>query len=694
MTMLPVRCASLCALLVVATVSAQPPATLPAFRFERPIVTGGKGPRRLAIDVPLLVGGAPFRVVSRFAKTLTPIVEVGGGLTDLRLYDPNGAEVGYLLMGDGAPAPVDQPATILPVATVDTESLKASGFEADLGRLMMIDRFRIDGLGPPFLKRVRLEASGDREHWTMLVSEGTLFDLPDESLRQIELRFDRGSYRYLRVTWDDTNSARLARPSGAAAGTVAATIQVAPPLTTPLPFERRPSEPGRSRFRIHLPGGHLPIVMLHLDVGGGHILRGARVFEPRLSGIRLAPAMLGQAMLARVVRGNLTAADLRIALRPPTGAQFDLEVDDGDNPPLDLRGVSAEFAPLPWIFLEAPGGALTARYGNSTMAAPRYDLEAARDQIHLESVTEARWGEPRARSAEENAGSAPPPIPTVGAVLDTGLFKYVRVVPAGRAGLLAVGLDAVVLAHSAGPDSGFGDLRVVDAADRQIPYIVEQAAEPLSLDVAVDKITAPATLPAAPSGRTVYRVSYPVAGLPSARLVLSTPARVFERRVTVVEERDADSVRRDRWVETIATASWVHADSDRPAMPLTLPLRPPHAAALLVIVEEGDNAPLPIERARLLLPAYRLRLYRAENARLRVVYGRSNLSGPQYDLALLAPQVLDAPAADIALEAEQPAGAVATTAAIMSPRLFWGALAIAVVILLALVARLLKKESA
>ena len=694
MSMHPVRCAALAAFLAAAAASAQQPVTPPAFRFERPIVTGGSGPRRLPIDLSLLIGGAPFRITSRAADPKTSSLIVEGGLTDLRLYDANGAELGYLFVGGALTQPLYRPAAILPVAAVETESQKSSGFEADLGELMAIDRFRIDGLRPPFLKRVRLEASGDRGRWTVLVSEGTLFDLPDESLQQTELRFDRGSYRYLRVTWDDTNSARLARPSGAAAGTVAATIPGAPPLTTPLLFERRPSEPGRSRFRIHLPGGHLPIVLLHLDVGGGHIQRGARVFEARLSGTQLTPVLLGQATLARVVRGTLTAADLRIAIQPPTEAQLDLEVDDGDNPALDLRGVSAEFIALPWIFLEAPGGVLTARYGNSTMSAPRYDLEAAREQIHIESVMAAQWGEPRARSDGESGVAAAPPLPTVGASLDPARFKYVRSMPAGTPGLVAASLDAHALAHSAGPDRGFADLRVVDTADRQIPYIVEQTVEPLSLDLAVEETTAPAGLLAARSGRSVYHVKYPVDGLPPARLVLSTPARVFERQITIAEERDADSGRRDRWIDTIATASWIHADPDKPAMPLTLAVRPPHGTTLLVIVEEGDNTPLPIDRVRLLLPAYRVRLYRAANARLRVVYGRADLPRPQYDLALLAPQVLGAPAADVALDPEQPVAAGATAATIMSPRLFWGALAIAVVMLLGLVARLLKKESA
>ena len=680
-----IRYASLSVAVCSTTAMAQPAATAPAFRFERPIASGGAGPRRLPIDVPLLVGAAP--------------AGVGEPLRDLRIYDASGSEIGYLLVRQASPAPEYKQAVILPVASVDTPTERTSGFEADLGEPMVIDRFRIDGLPPPFLKRVKLEASGDREHWTLLVAEATLFDLPDDRLRQLELRFRSGSYRYIRLTWDDTRSGRLPRPQAAFAGRVPADVAPVAPLTTPISFERRPSEPGRSRFRLRLPGGHLPIAVLHLDVGGGHIFRDAAVFEARLSGTQLTPVMLGHGTLTRVVRDNLTAADLHIAIDAPTEAQLDLDVDDADNPPLDLRGVMAEFAPLPWIYFEAPAAPLTARYGNPTVASPHYDLEAARNQIRIDAVADAAWGEPRARSAEENAAAAAPALPTVGAPIDPGLFKYVRTVPPGSAGLVAIAFDAPILAHSAGPTREFADLRVVDAADRQIPYIVEHAAEPLSLDLNIEKVSAlPKTLEPPRANRTIYRVIYPVAGLPPSRLVLTTSARVFDRRVMVAEQRKPDDVERDRrrdpWLETLATARWAHANQDAPAVPLTLSVLPLRGTELLVIVEEGDNTALPIESARLLLPSYRVRVFREANARLRVAYGRTESSKPQYDLALLAPQVLGAPAADVALDAEQRIGSAESTAAFVSPRVFWGALAIAVIVLLGLIARLLKKESA
>ena len=669
------RAALIAAAAFAVVVSAQQPA--PVFRFERPIVTDGAGPRRLPIDVPLLVGTVQSR----------PLVR------DLRIYDANGAEVGYLLIGDPAPVPIYKAAVILPVAAVDTPAERTSGFEADLGEPLLVDRLRLDGIDAPFLKRLKLEGSGDRQRWTLLAGETTLFDLPDEKLTQTELHFRPGSYRYLRVIWDDTHSARLPRMPHAAAGQVPAGAPT-PALSAPLVFERRPSEPGVSRFRVRLPAGHLPIAALDLSVGGDRLLREARVFQSMLSGLELSPVTLGGATLRRFVRDGIAASALRIPIQPPSDSQLDLVVDDGDNPPLDLPGIAAVFTELPWIYLEGKGGGLTARYGNPTLAPPRYDLEAARAQVRIQEVADARWGEARPRPAEETAAAAPP-LPTVGASLDSALFKFVRTIPAGDAGLVALNLDAAVLAHSAGAARGFADVRVVDAADRQIPYIVEKASGPLSLDVAVEKqTTLPPALGKAMPGRSVYRVRYPVAGLPETRLVLSTGARVFDRGLTIVEAREPnDQGHRDPWADTIARARWVHADQDRPALSLTVPVRPLHGTELFVIVDEGDNTPLPLAAGRLLLPALRLRFFRDRTSRLRLAYGRDDLERPHYDLALLAPQVLATPAVDVALEPEPPPGTATTTAAFVSPRVFWGALAIAVIVLLALIARLIKRPA-
>jgi uncharacterized protein DUF3999 len=670
----------------------RPPA--PPFRFERPITTSG-GPHRLAVDVPLVAGGKAFRVVSTMrtgadrdiASTAT------GGLSDLRLFDASGREIPYLLVPNPTVEPTWHAAlAVLPVAPVETEKEKTSGFEADLGQLFLIDRMRLDGMSPPYLKRIRLEGSGDRARWTVLVGDGTVFDLPDSDLRQTSLSFTAGSYRYLRVTWDDSRSARIVRTPVVSAREVSA-VPARPPLTTPVTFERRPSEPGRSRFHLRLPGGHLPLAALALDVAGARVLRDAEVYEARLTGVQAEPALIGRGTLKRVEQNAVAASALRVPIEAPIEAELDLVVDDGDNPPLDLRGVAAEFAELPWIYFEAAEGPVVARYGNASLAAPHYDLEAARSALRIEAVADAAWGEPRARTADENAAGAAPPLPTVGAPVDAAAFRFVRDIPPGDAGLVAVRLDAAALAHSRGAGSRFADLRIIDTAGRQIPYLVERVSEPLSIDLSPVKLSErPAVLGTTRSSETIYRIEWPYERLPSPRVVFTTSARVFRRPIRVVAERPADRRRRDPWVETLSTATWVHADEARPAPPLVLSLPGVDSKQLLLIVEEGDNTALPIASARLLLPAYRMRLFRDSNQALRLAYGRSDLTQPSYDLALLAPRVFGVTALEVSPGPERDERPGVASA--LSPRLFWGILVVAVVVLVGLIARLMQKPAA
>jgi hypothetical protein len=111
----------------------------------------------------------------------------------------------------------------------------------------------------------------------------------------------------------------------------------------------------------------------------------------------------------------------------------------------------------------------------------------------------------------------------------------------------------------------------------------------------------------------------------------------------------------------------------------------------LIVVDEGDNGPLPLGPPRLLLPSYRIRFYRNAGAPVSVAYGRDDLAAPRYDLALLAPQVMGVTAVDVAAGADAPKSVTGSAAALMSPWLFWGVLGVAVVVLLGFVVRLVGK---
>ncbi len=664
----------------------------PRFRYERPVLPGALGANRLEPDVPLLAGG--------------------GGLTDLRLYGAGGREVPYLLIEPDRRGPEWRAGHLLPIAPIKTPTLAESGFELDLGAALPVDRLRVSGLPAPFLKRFRLEGSGDRGHWTQLVAEGTLFDLPDEGLKQTEVDFPRGDFQYLRVTWDDTTSARPPMPpiSAGAEARLARPVDSGPSPRVPVAFERRPSEPGKSRFHLRLPGARLPVVALELSVPGGPLLRSATVTEGRLDPgsptgtlgtTEITPVHLGEATLRRAVRGGLTAADLRIPLAAPEGPDLELTVDDGSNPPLDLAGVTAVLAPLPWIYFEAASvEPLTARFGDPQATAPRYDLEAAREEIARRSAPPAlaRWGEVKDREPQEKVTAASP-LPALGAPLDPTKFRYRRPVPTAPAGLTSLLMDAAVLSRSG---ENLVDLRLADAAGHQIPYLLEKRDEPLSL--ALPNLSRQARQEPQRRGEgdpptlSRYTLELPYPSLPNARLVLTTPTRVFEREVRLVEPipvAEAVAERRrgarpEPEERTVAQTTWRHADPDTPAPALTLDVPPSPGTHFDLLVEEGDNAPLPLEAPHLLLPAVRVRFFHPAEP-LTLLYGQPSLPPPRYDLALLAPSLLGAAAHEIALTPEK-SGATAPEPdpAAFEKKIFWGALVAAVVVLLLVLGRLLR----
>jgi hypothetical protein len=659
-------------LLASTAVAADPP----AFRFARPVVPGGVGPNRLELDVPLLTGASRLRF------------DVGGrwtgGLDDLRLFGADGNELPYLVIAPPDPERRWQAGRIDPI--VPTK--ETSGCEVDLGAVVRVDRLRLAGLTAPFSKRARVEGSGDRVRWVLLVQETTVFDLPEDKLRRTDVTFEASSVRYLRITWDDRASARLPLP-GAASVALVTDVVVPPPVLVPLGFERRASEPGTSRFRLRLPGPGLPIRAFELDVGGDRLLRPARVTEPALSGDAMTPRSLGQATLRRVARDDVVAADLRIPVSTPHEVELELVVDDEDNPPLQLHGVRAELPPLPWIYFESRDGAgLSAKFG-ADLPAPRYDLEAARGALRTAKTLDATWAE-RTELPEppRPADAARDDVAAAGAPVDLAAFRWVRDLPPGPPGLTALRLDAAVLAHS----PGLGDVRLVAGDGRQIPYVVEQVGEPLGLDLAPPSVE--------PKGdvtrerQTTYRIELPYPRLPEARLVLETDGRVFERQVALRVERTRPDARDGRRYEVVHTTTWRHVDTERPARPLTIALPLLDVTTVFVDVDDGDNSPLRVASARLLLPTRRLRFVRASGVEPVLVYGAPKLSAPRYDLSLLAPRILGASAHETDPLPERPTGngAADERGDTVGRGVFWGVLAASVLVLLVVLARLIRVD--
>lgn len=627
---------------LVATIAVSAPA---APKYERRIEVERAGPTRLDVDLPLIAGAAPR-------------------LADLRIFDRLGTEIPYLVI---EPKPADTE-WIRPGQFEISPAKTTTGIEADAGSAHSIDAVRLDQIAAPFLERIRIEGSRDRVRWTSL-AEATVFDLPEQKLTHTTIEFAPVEVRYVRLTWDDASSGRIRaarvvlRTYGAAAPPM--------PFRSPVPIQKRPSEPGRSRYRIQLPAAALPVRTIELTVPKGDVFRHAVVTEPRLTGNEIVPFALGEGQLRQVERNGLIAAETRIAITSPKSAELDVVIDDGNDAPLTISRAIAELQPQPWIYLEAPSaGTLTARYGDATMDAPRYDLAALRPLIARAGVQRGEWETPRPiRSPQGHRRAAA--MPALGDPVDRARFAVTRrIAPAAR-GMSTLPLDADVLARS----RDLADVRLLDSSGRQVPFIIERRGEPLMLSLSIGSRA---------GGKNVsqYAIKLPYATLPSGtRLALSAGTAVFQRQITLRETAEEQ-----REPNVIATTWWRHADPGRkpPALMIDLPSR--IDPDLQLLVNEPADAQLSITSVRLLMPAAALRFHHPGSP-LTLVYGNPEASPPQYDLALLTPRLFREPAQEVFF----------ATAVVPGTRdeggfrlhFFWIAIAVVALALMLMLARLL-----
>ena len=131
---------------------------------------------------------------------------------------------------------------------------------------------------------------------------------------------------------------------------------------------------------------------------------------------------------------------------------------------------------------------------------------------------------------------------------------------------------------------------------------------------------------------------------------------------------------------------------DRAAPPLILALRPSLGTrTVMLTVDEGDNQPLTLSSVRLQLPFYCLRFFYPANGKLRLLYGQAGLEAGRYDLELLAPRLVSLSSRELTLDQESTPSALPEKNSVQT-RVFWAALIIAVVVVLALLVGLLRSE--
>ena len=171
-----------------------------------------------------------------------------------------------------------------------------------------------------------------------------------------------------------------------------------------------PKRPRLSRWNIGLPQARLPITQLSCETKATLFQREARVSEEIADGRgERYPRLLGSASWVRKPDGKSGRFSVTLT-SPPQTQTLHLEIDNGDNPALELEKFQV-FLPVTRLLFKAPPGATVELcYGNPQAVAPSYDLGLVAPQILAAAKSEATLADadpsgPMRQSSSRNTAS-------------------------------------------------------------------------------------------------------------------------------------------------------------------------------------------------------------------------------------------------------------------------------------------------
>ena len=599
-------------------------------------------------------------------------------LEDLRLLDDAGNEIPCLISRNAPAGRINQGAKSFRVSLSPGQSM----ITIETGLKQTLDGVTLESPAASFIKSVQVEGSTDGQRWQPVARGLPIFRQPNGA-SQLRLAIPAGAWAWLRLTIDDQRSQPIPFTG--------ASVQAAAGETTPSELltatvTGRHENPGETRLTVNLGAANLQIVNLQLETSEPLFARQVTLAVPQVSEDSIREQIVAQGMIYRVaVEGQPASTNLSVPLEGQVRSRELLVlIRNQDSPPLPITAIRVERRPVHLVFLAKQSGTHHLLTGNPLCPVPRYDLAVlgsnlkslAPSPIPCSPLT----GNPGYRPPEVLSG-----IQDAGAALDVSAWKYRKPVKLARGGAQQMELDLPVLSH-AQPD--FQDLRLL-RGDRQVPYIIERT----SINRALTPIVTPANDPKNPKlSRWMIKLPHPA--LPLTRLICTTPTPLFQRDVTLFEEIAGE--RGETFRVQLGGGTWIQTPG-RASQEFTLALdRPPRTDTLFLETNNGDNPPIDVATFQVFHPATRLLLKTKPGEGLFLYYGNPHVPSPRYDLRLVAGELLTADKAAASLGDEEQLlksswseGRTTGNGSIV----FWGVLALVVVVLLIVISKLLPKSA-
>ena len=597
-------------------------------------------------------------------------------LEDLRLYDDAGNELPYFLERPVPASKLTQGARSFRAALNANNTV----ITFDTGLTLPVDAVTLETPATSFIKPVQMEGTTDGRAWRSLAEGQPVFRLANGA-SQLRLTLPSEPWRSLRLTVDDRRSPPIPFTG---ARLHAAEAAPTPGEVFPVTIAGRHENPGETRFTLNLGAANLDLASLRLETDEPLFQRQVTLAVPQVVEDSIREQVIGQDTIYRVaLDGQPAGASLTVALESRVRSrELFVRIQNDDSPPLTIKAVTAERRPVYLVFLARAAGTHHLLTGNPRCAAPRYDLATLGGSLTNANLIPIRLAAP----ADNPAYRAPEALAEVeltGAALDVSRWQYRKAIKLLHGGAQQLELDLEVLAH-AQPD--FADLRLMRGG-RQAPYVLERTSITRVLTPTVT-----ATNDARDLKRSWWTIQLPQPRLPLTRLSCTSHAALFERTVMLFE--DITDERGERQRHQLGNATWVRTPEQR-GQELVLRFdSPPQTDTLLLTTDNGDNPAIELENVRVFHPATRILFKAKADDDLVLYYGQPDAAPPRYDLSLVAHQLLMAEKSPAALIAEQRLKKAAWGQSRTGGKggvVFWGMLAVVVVGLLFVIARLLPK---
>lgn len=616
----------------------------------------------------------PFTVeqagILKFALPDAAVSNAQADLRDLRVVGPAGEEIPFAII-----RPFSAPERWHGIERFKT-ALKdeTTVVTIDAGTEKPWDAIEVVTTAPRFLKAVHVEVSKDGDQWESLDRDVPLFR--QDGVARTVLPLPETPARWLRLSIDDrrqppvtVTGIRLREPKAAEA-------QLSPAAARIVSVEEHA---GQTTVSLELASAHLDLEALELTTRDPLFTRKVAVQVRAYREGEVTLETIAEDSIYRLQVGETVFEKTRVhILNTVVGREVVLSIHNGDSPPLRVDAVRGQHRSVQVALHAKTPGAYTLWFGNPQANAPRYDLAQMVDSLRRTPLVTLKHGEvssiPQYQQPDLLAG-----LPLEGSSVETGDWRNRRDVHLTASGVQLLELDLPALATA---ERNLADVRVVSST-KQIPFLVERPGLSRTVDLRTTS-----DLDKSRPNVSRWRVDLPTEDAPVDRLILSTTAPLFERSVTVLERRALGNG--ETRLSPVAHATWRKTPDERAAT-LTIPVRGAVGSALWIEMDNGENAPIELSRVRAAYPVVRL-LFRAEKDKpVALLTGNDQARLPRYDLSLVAPALLASAKHPATLaEAVEIEGRGRTGLPIQS-WLFWAALAVVVMVLLAVVAKMLPK---